>query len=407
MTHNVRVAVIGGGIVGCAVLYGLTKRGWSDIVLLERCRLTSGSTWHAAGNTTYFGPYAAMTRLATSSIETYLEAEAFSDHSVGFHQTGSLRLATREEEMRAYTALGAMYEKLGISYHVIGPDQVRTAYPLLSDKTLFGAAHTPTDGHVDASGATYALAKAARQKGAEIRTNTAVVSIEQTASGWSIETQTDALQAQHIVLATSFWTRELAEQVGLNLPLYAVQHHEIVTGSVAELAELNTELPTVRDPAAPANIRQERDSFLCGVYERDPKFWGTDGIPPDFKEELLPPELDRLLPELERVIERIPAFGDAGIKTVNNGPICYTPDGLPLLGPVKGREGLWLASGFTIGIGTGGGAGQFLAHWMIKGTPPYDLPVVYPSRFTNDLTRTKALRAIKSTYKRGYDLTKR
>lgn len=404
MTKHVRVAVIGGGIVGCAVLYGLAKRGWTDVILLERRQLTSGSTWHAAGNTTYFGPYAAMTRLFTASIKTYLAAELEADHSVGFHQTGSLRLATSIEELKAYEALIPMYRKLDIPYHILTPAEVKAAHPLLEIGDLTGAAHTPTDGHVDPSGATHAMAKAARQLGATVQTETPAEKIEQTPSGWKITTTKGVVIAENIVLAASFWTRELALQLGLNLPLYALQHHEVITGTVTELVDIGRELPTIRDPAAPANIRQERDGFLCGVYEQGPKFWATDGIPNDFKEELLPPELDRLLPELERVMERVPAFGEAGIKTVNNGPICYTPDGCPLLGPVDGYKGLWLASGFTVGIGTGGGAGGFLAHWITENEPQYDLPVVYPARFTAELSKEKALAMIKSTYERGYSI---
>lgn len=404
MTQRVRVAVIGGGIVGCAVLYGLAKRGWSDLVLLERRRLTSGSTWHAAGNTTYFGPYAAMTRLFIRSIETYLAAEAETGQSVGFHQTGSLRLATTEAELAAYRALEPLYRELNVPYHVISPEQAAQAHPLLSIDGLWGAAHTPTDGHVDASGATYALAGAARQMGAQVRTGAEVEALERTSSGWRVLIGDETVLADHVVLAASFWTRELAAQIGLHLPLYALQHHEVITGAAPELAKLDKELPTVRDPAAPANIRQERDGFLCGVYEKGPKFWGVEGIPKDFKEELLPPELDRLMDELGRVIERIPAFGTAGVKAVNNGPICYTPDGLPLLGPVEGMDGLWLASGFTIGIGTGGGAGRFLAHWMVEGRPEYDLSAVYPARFGAELSRAEALVQIKATYERGYSL---
>jgi dimethylglycine dehydrogenase len=346
-----------------------------------------------------------MTRLFTSSIRNYLQAEAETGQSVGFHQTGSLRLATSEAELKSYEALKPLFQELDVPYHVIDPGAVKSIYPLLSTDGVFGAAHTPTDGHVDASGATHALARGARQMGAEIRTNTPVDALEKTASGWRVTTGSETILAENIVLAASFWTRELAQQIGLNLPLFALQHHEIITGPVPELASLKTELPTVRDPAAPANIRQERDGFLCGVYEQGPKFWATDGIPADFREELLPPELDRLTPELERVIHRIPAFGEAGIKAVNNGPICYTPDGLPLLGPVGGQDGLWLASGFTIGIGTGGGAGQFLAQWMADGKPGYDLPAVYPSRFGDGLRKEDALRQIKATYERGYRLT--
>ncbi|WP_424985733.1 NAD(P)/FAD-dependent oxidoreductase [Microbulbifer sp. S227A] len=404
MTRSTRVAVIGGGIVGCAVLYGLAKRGWSDALLLERRQLTSGSTWHAAGNTTYFGPYAAMTRLFTGSIKTYLEAEALSGQSVGFHQTGSLRLATSEAELAAYRALEPLYAGLDIPYHVISPAEVAGIYPLLNVDDLCGAAHTPTDGHVDASGATYALARAARQSGAGIMTNTPVGAIERAGSRWRIRTDDDMIEADHVVLAASFWTRELAEPLGLNLPLYAVQHHEFITERVAALAANPVELPTVRDPRAPANIRQERDGFLCGVYEQNPEFWAIDGIPKDFTEELLPPDLDRLMPELERVIERLPCFGETGIKTVNNGPICYTPDGMPLLGPVAGLPGMWLASGFTVGIGTGGGAGDYLAHWMVNGAPEYDLAITNPARFPNDMDRATILARIAATYAAGYAL---
>ncbi len=402
MPDQVRVAIIGGGIVGCAVLYCLAKRGWNDVILLERRQLTSGSTWHSAGNTTFFGPYAAMTRLTVDSIRTYLAAEEETGQPVYFHRTGSLRLATTKDELSAYRRMIPIYEELGIPFHVISPDETRAEHPLVNTEGILGAAHTPTDGHVDASGATHALARAARGQGAEIRTQTPARAVERVRSGWRITTDDGDLVAEQVVLAASFWTREIAAQIGLNLPLFAVQHHEIITGPVVELTSLDRELPTVRDPAASANIRQESDGLLCGVYERNPRFWGIDGIPPDFQEELLPPELDRLMPELEGVIARIPAFGEAGIRTVNNGPICYTPDGCPLLGPIAGHRGLWLASGFTIGIGTGGGAGRFLAHWMTEGTPPFELPIVYPSRFSATLDRQDALAMIRATYERGY-----
>lgn len=404
MTQKVRVVVIGGGIVGCAVLYGLAQKGWSDVILLERRQLTSGSTWHAAGNTTYFGPYPAMTRLFQNSISTYLKAESETDHSVGFHQTGSLRLAATKDDLQAFHDLTPFYKEMDIPFHVISPEEVKGVHPLLDVSNIHGAAHTPTDGHVDPSGATYAMAKAARQLGAGILTENPVLQLKRRENGWLVVAENESYLADHVVMAASFWTRELAMQIGLDLPLYALQHHEVITGPIAELAGLDAELPTVRDPAAPANIRQEKDGFLCGVYEMDPKFWAVDGIPKDFKEELLPPELDRLMPELERVIDRVPSFGTAGIKTVNNGPICYTPDGVPMLGPVNGLKGLWLASGFSIGIGTGGGAGQFLADWMVSGHPPFELPAVYPSRFPKNLGQEDALGLIKKTYERGYAL---
>ena len=404
MTEHVRVAVIGGGIVGCSVLYRLAERGWTDTLLLERRELTSGSTWHAAGNVTYFGHYPGLTRLYVDSIRTYLEAERETGRSVGFHPAGSLRLATTCEELDAYRRLAPMYDDLGVEYRVVDPAMMAELHPLLVTAGLFGAAHTPTDGHVDASGATHALAGAARARGARIKRRCPAGRLRRVAGAWEITTPEGAVRAEHVVLACSFWTRELTRQLELDLPLYALEHHEVITGSVPELRALDFEVPTVRDPQAPSNVRQEGGGFLCGVYEAHPRFWAVEGIPPDFGEDLLPPDLERLEPHLLRVIERLPAFGEAGIKAVNNGPICYAPDGCPLLGPVEGHEGLWLAAGFAVGIGTGGGSGEFLAHWMVEGEPACDLPMVHPSRFSNDLTRERCLALIRETYARGYAL---
>ena len=404
MSERHQVVIVGGGIVGCSVLYWLTKLGWTDALLLERRELTSGSTWHAAGNVTYFGHYSSITRLYVNSIRTYLQAEAESGQSVGFHDAGSLRLATTLAELTAYQRLEPMYDDIGVEYRVVTPKDIATIHPLLVTEDLLGAAHTPGDGHVDASGATHAMAKAARANGARIKRHCAVDGLKQTTDGWELTTSQGKVEAEHVVLAASFWTRELAAQVGLDLPLYALEHHEVVTETVPELRALGFEVPTVRDPVAPSNTRQEGNGFLCGVYEAEPEFWATDGIPPDFAEELLPPDLERLEPHLLRVMDRIPAFGSSGIKAINNGPICYTPDGCPLLGPVESRRGLWLASGFCVGIGTGGGSGEFLAKWMVEGSAPYELPIVYPSRFGGPLSREACLDRIRSTYVSGYVL---
>lgn len=402
MTENVRVAVVGGGIVGASVLYGLARRGWTDTLLIERRELTSGSTWHAAGNVTFFGHYASITRLYVDSMRAYLDAERESGQSVGCHPAGSLRLATTTEELEAYRRLEPLYRQLDVPYAVVGPDEIARLHPLLETRGLHGAAHTPTDGHVDASGATHALAAAARARGARVWRQSPVTDLQRTAEGWRLDTPQGTVHAEHVVLAASFWTRELAQPLGLDLPLYALEHHEIITDTVPELVDLGFEVPTVRDPWAPSNTRQERDGFLCGVYESTPRPWAVDGIPPAFAEELLPPDMERLEPHLLRVCERLPAFGRAGIRTVNNGPICYTPDGCPLLGPVEGHAGLWLATGFAIGIGTGGGSGDYLAHWMSEGSPPYDLPIVHPSRFPAPIPRDECLSRIVATYARGY-----
>ncbi len=404
MIRHYRAAVIGGGIVGCSVLYGLVQRGWTDSILLERQNLASGSTWHAAGNATYFGPYPSMTRLAVDSIATYLAAEATTGQSVGFCQTGSLRLATSPAERFAYEAMIPAYEELGIPYSVVTAAEAACEHPLINTKGVVGAARTPTDGHVDSAATTLALARAARLSGGVISTGDPVTKLEPVPAGWRITSAKGEIVAEHIVLAASFWTRELAATIGLQLPLHAIQHHEIITGDVVEMAGQTGELPVIRDPWSSANIRREGGGLLCGIYEQSPEFWGVGGIPPDFGEELLPPDLERLMPELERVIHRMPAFGRAGIRQVNNGPICYTPDGCPLLGPA-GAQGAWLACGFTVGIGTGGGAGQFLAHWMTTGEPPYDLPAIHPSRFPGETDRQSTREQIRATYARGYRTT--
>lgn len=210
--------------------------------------------------------------------------------------------------------------------------------------------------------------------------------------------------AQQVVVATSFWAREMLAPLGLNLPLFATQHHEIITDNLPQIAALKSELPAMRDSHVSCNVRQEGDGLLIGIYEKTPRFWALDGIPKGFKEELLPPDLDPLMPHLERLMERMPIFADAGLKRVNNGPMCFTPDGLPMLGPVEGHDGLWLASGFNVGIGTGGGAAEFLARWIADGSPPIRLDAVHASRFGNDMTRDAALAAIRSVYARGYQL---
>ncbi len=404
MKTGVQVVVVGGGIVGASVLYWLTRLGWTDCLLIERRELTSGSTWHAAGNTTYFGPYAQMTRLFAGSIRTYLQAQEDSGHSVGFHQTGSLRVATTALERQQFHSFEQNYKALGIPYQVINNDQIEKLHPCINTEGLFGAAHTPTDGHVDPAGATHALAKAATKCGASVKRQCPMKALRKEGGHWLVDTPDGVIRAQHVVMAASFWSKDLLAGLGINAPLYATQHHEMITEGVAALKTLDHEVPAFRDSYVSCSVRQEGQGFLAGIYETDPVFWALDGIPKDFKEELFPSEIDRLMPHLEKLIDRIPAFGDAGIKTVNNGPMCWTPDGLPLLGPLSEHEGLWLASGFNVGIGTGGGSGEFLAHWMVDGKPHFDLPIVHADRFGNSVSRESAIESIKACYRQGYKL---
>ena len=404
MKSDVQVAVIGGGIVGSAMLYWLAKMGWTDSVLLERRELTSGSTWHSAGNTTHFGPYPAMTRLFAGSIRSYLKAEEESGQSVSFHNTGSLRLASTERELRLFHNFKAHYAMLGIPYHVRTVEEVQALHPLLVTDGIFGAAHTPGDGHVDSVGATNALAQAARKFGASVERQCPVGEIHREDGHWIIETPKGTVCARNVVVATSFWAREMLKPLGLNLPIYATQHQELITETIPTLRAMDHEVPAWRCSHVSCSVRQEAKGVLAGVYESEPKFWALDGIPTDFKEDLFPPEIDRIMPHLERLIERMPSFGEVGIKVINNGPMCWTPDGLPMLGPLPGYDGLWLATGFNVGIGTGGGSAEFLAHWMINGKPPFDLRIVHADRFSNDMTTEAALESIRRVYAAGYEL---
>ncbi len=405
MSSDVQAAVIGGGIIGCSVLYHLARLGWADTTLIEKRILTSGSTWHAAGNVTYFGHYPSITQLCVDSVTTYLEAEKETTHSVGFHKSGSLRLATNQAELDAFRALGPFFKEMNIDYRVIDTDEIERIHPLLSTHDLLGAAYTPDDGHFDAYSTTYALARAALYRGAEIITDCEIERLERRSDGnWLLTGNNQSFVAKHVVIANSFWARELAGTIGLNLPLYALEHHDLVTETLPEIECLEFELPVVRDPVAPANFRQEINGLLCGVYESNPKPWAIDGIPKDFEGQLLPNNMDRLESHLVRVIDRIPAIFSAGVKSVINGSICYTPDGCPLLGPLDGYPGLWLATGYCIGISTGGGSGTYLSSWIANGRAPYDLPAVQPNRFRNDLTRDEILSAIVNTYAMGYTL---
>ena len=401
MTDRVKVVVVGGGIVGCSVLYWLAKLGWNELLLLEKNELTSGSTWHAAGNVTFFGHDARITRLYVDSAKTYLEAEREADYPVGCHETGSLRLALNDADIRAYRRLQPMYQELAIPYHILDVAEIQNHHPLLNPSGIVGAALTPTDGHVDPTAATHAMAQCARKRGAQISCRSEVNYLAQEGNRWRIVLDSGDILADHVVMAASFWSRELLQPLDIQLPLYPLEHHEVITESVPAITRLDFRLPVVRDPWSQSNTRQEGKGFLCGVYEPKPVFWGLEGIPEHFNQELLVPDLDRLEHNLALVIERFPDFANAGIRAINNGPICYTPDACPLLGPVNSHPGLWLASGFAIGIGTGGGSGEFLARWMDGGSPPFELPMVYPDRF-DGWSREATLDAIQRTYAAGY-----
>ncbi len=407
MADKFDTIVIGGGIVGCGVLYGLAERGMTNTLLLEKNELTSGSTWHAAGNCTHFGHDAEVTRLYVNSIKTYLRAEAESAHSIDFHKTGSLRLASTAEELAAYHRLALIYEKLNIPYKVVSPDEISRIHPLMNIEGVLGAAHTPDDGHVDPTGATLAMANSAKALGAKILRQQPVDALSKTEAGqWEVKCGEEVFHADRVVISTSFWAREMLQPLGIEMPVYAMEHQEIITESHPDVEALTFELPTIRDPLIPGNVRQEGDGFLIGVYEKNPVAWNSNGIPPEFGQELLTPNTDRLMDNLERCMWRFPAIESAGIKVVNNGPLCYTPDGFPVVGPVASHEGLWMASGFHVGIGTGGGAAQYLSEWIVKGKPPYSLDAIHSKRFDAPIPTEEAVADIIGHYSAGYAMPK-
>ena len=403
MAENIKTIIIGGGIVGCAVQFALARRGWTDTLLIEKAELTSGSTWHAAGNATHFGHDTAITQLYVDSLNTYLDAQATTGQDIGFHKTGSLRLANTEEELDAYKRLEPLYEAMGVPYSVVDADTVAHLNPLVLGEGLVGAAYTPDDGHVDPSSTTNALATASRNMGAKIMQRSLVTKIESLDNeAWQVHTSEQVFKAEHVVVAASFWSRELLLPLGIDLPIYAMEHQEIITDEVPLLRDLGRELPAIRDPRAPSNVRQERFGLLCGVYESYPKPWSTDGIPPEFGAELLMPDLERLEPHVLKVVERMPAFGKAGIKVINNGPLAFPPDGCPLVGPINNYPGLWLASGFPVGVGTGGGAAQYLADFMVSGAPETFIPAIDPNRFKKPMPKNDAIAQMCQCYAAGY-----
>jgi dimethylglycine dehydrogenase len=388
MKTSARAVVIGGGIVGASVLYHLTRAGWSDVVLLERGELGSGSTWHAAGNTPHFNVSLNLSRLHLYGTRLYAGLEAETGQAVGFRRTGSLRLASVPDRMDEYRRHRGKARTIDLPFEVIGPGEIARLHPLVETAGLLGAAWNPDDGHVDPASVTRALARGAADRGAAVHRHTRVTGIARTPGGeWRVTTDRGEILAEVVVNAAGTWAREVGRLVGLDLPIVPVEHQYLVTHAIPELAAGGPELPIVREVDVSYYLRQEGQSFLLGPYERGARPFGIDGIPADFGADLLPPDLARLQPIVEGAMRRVPALGRAGILRVVNGPITYTPDGSPLLGPALGLPGLYLACGFSFGITQAGGAGKHLAEWIVEGQPAIDLWEVDPRRYGAYATR--------------------
>ena len=387
MTTDTRVVIVGGGIMGVSLAYHLTRRGWRDIVLLEKNELTAGSTWHAAGLCTHFAHNPTIMEMRAASVRLYRDVlPAETGETTGFHPCGALRVTRSAERMAEFRHVQGLGQFAGHEFRILTPEELARIYPLARIDGLLGAIHEPNDGHVDPTLATHALAAGARSRGAEIRRHEPVQAIERAASGaWVVHTGRGAIQSEHVVNAAGTWCREIGAMMGVDLPVVPMLHQYLVTAEVTEItarmAAREPELPIIRDPEESWYVRQERDGFIVGPYEADGRPWGVDGIPPEFGMELLPPDLDRVEPIVAMAMERVPALAQAGIKTIVNGPITFTPDANPLVGPAFGLEHAWLLTGSSMGVMEGGGAGRFLADWMVDGAPPMDALAIDPRRF--------------------------
>jgi dimethylglycine dehydrogenase len=391
MRSHARVVVIGGGVVGVSTLYHLTKRGWTDVVLLERSELTAGSTWHAAGLLPLFNLSYTVGQLHKYSVDLYKRLPAETGQDVSFHVTGNLRLATCRERMDEYRKYCGTANTIGVPFQVIGPSEVRDLWPLVNlgggdTPELIGALYHPDDGHIAPADLTMALRRAARTAGAEIHEQTAVTAAERTASGeWKLTTTRGEIVAEHVVCATGNYARQTGQMFGLNVPAIPVEHQYIVYDESPELKAYRSgggrELAVLREADKSYYLREERMGWILGPYEAGAPARFADGVPEWFGKDLFPGDLDRLLPHVEAAQRRVPALEHCGIKDIVNGPISYTPDGTPLIGPAWGVRNLWLNEGHSFGITAAGGAGWQLAEWIVDGEPGIDMLAVDPRRF--------------------------
>jgi dimethylglycine dehydrogenase len=406
MKTHARVVVIGGGVVGCSVLYHLTKLGWKDVVLCERKELTAGSSWHAAGGFHALNSDPGVARLQAYTIDLYREIEALSGQDVGLHFTGGLNVAASDERWEFLRADAARHRVLGLSTELISPQQVRDLCPLIDVTDVRGALFDPKEGHLDPSGATHAFAKAAVLQGAQIYRHTRVLELIPLASGdWQVVTDKGVITAEHVVNAGGLWAREVGHMAGVQLPVVAMEHHYLITDDIPDLVRAAREIPLVLDLDGEIYMRQERKGVLLGVYEKDATPWAVDGTPWTYGEtELLPPNLDRLESSLAKGFARFPALSEVGITRIVNGPFTFTPDGNPLVGPVPGLRNYWAACGVMAGFAQGGGVGLALSQWMIEGEPQDEIYAMDVARFGPYATRQYTIARAREFYARRFQI---
>ncbi len=395
MRNTARVVVIGGGVVGCSVLYHLTKQGWTDVMLIERSELTSGSTWHAAGGFHTLNSDTNMAALQGYTIRLYRELEELTGQSCGLHHVGGVTIATTEDRLDQLKAERAKHRYMGLDTEIIGPDEVAKLSPITDITGVLGALFDPLDGHLDPYGPTLAYAAAAKKAGAEIVLRNRVMGLNPVDGEWDVVTEQGTVRAEHVVNCAGLWAREVAAMAGVYLPLHPMEHQYFITDDIPEVVSHGKELPHVMDPGGETYLRQEGKGLVIGIYEQKCVPWAVAGTSWDFGHELLNNDLDRVEEPLEAAFKRYPVLGRASMKKIINGPFTFAPDGNPLVGPIPGKPGLWSACAVMAGFSQGGGVGKALSEWMVHGEPENDIFAMDVARFGDwtgpDWTRLKVI----------------
>ena len=412
LPSHAKVVVIGGGVVGCSILFHLAKFGWKDVVLLERDELTSGSSWHAAGQIHTISSDPNISRLQSYTIDLYKEIEETSGQSVGLHITGGFYAASTKEWYDYLKRERSKARYMGLNQEFISPQELAERHPLIDPKHYYAALWDDQDGDLDPSGATYAFAKSARVHGAQYFTHCGVTAISQRADcSWDLTTPKGQINAEHIVNCGGLWAREVGHMTGIHLPVQPMEHHYLITEKIPLIAERMESmgeagrLPAGIDYEANIYFRQERQGMLLGTYEPKSTPWKVHGTPWDFGHELLQPDLDRIADRLEMSFDRIPAIGEAGIKDMINGPFTFGPDGNPMIGPVPGMKNYWVAVGVMAGFCQGGGVGLTMAEWMIDGEPSIDVWAMDVARFGEFATPDWGTIKSSENYERRFVMT--
>ena len=373
MKSQYRVVVIGGGVVGSSVLYHLAKMGWKDVVMLERRRLASGSSWHAAGGVHTLNADPNMAALQAYTIDLLPKIEKESGQNIGFHMTGGLTLAGTPERWEWLQSNYRIFQSIGISdCELLSPEEAQKRCPIMSVDGVLGAMWADREGYIDTTGTVQAYATAARKKGAEYYEEVKVDSLEQVTDGWIVKTEKGNIKCEHVVNAAGLWAKQVGRMAGIELPVSPLKHHYLITDSIPEVASSDFEMPMTVDLEGFTYMRQDQNGVLVGIYEIDHEHWAMDGAPWDYGEELFQEQLHRIENELMLGFQRYPAIENVGIKTWVNGAFTFSPDGNPLVGPVPGKRGYWSACAVMAGFLQGGGVGKTLAEWMIEGEPETD-----------------------------------